>query len=94
MKEIKKCIICGKEFTSTCKNAMMCSIECKKLGKKKQKNYGIKKRYKEIKCSEQLEKISTNSKTLEEKIKKANELGISYGQYMAKINMEKERLGR
>lgn len=43
MKEIKKCIICGKEFTSTCKNAMMCSTECKKLGKKKQKKYGIKK---------------------------------------------------
>ena len=66
----------------------------KKLGKKKQKNYGIKKRYKEIKRSEQLEKISTNSKTLEEKIKKANELGITYGKYIAKINMEKERFGR
>ena len=48
MKEIKKCIICGKEFTSTCKNAMMCSAECKKLGKKKQKNYGIKRDIKKL----------------------------------------------
>ena len=94
MKEIKKCIICGKEFTSTCKNAMMCSAECKKIRQKETEKLWHKKRYKEIKRSEQLEKISTNSKTLEEKIKKANELGITYGKYIAKINMEKERFGR
>lgn len=41
-----------------------------------------------------MKEIKKYSKTLEEKIKKANELGISYGQYIAKINMEKERFVR
>ena len=44
MEEIKKCIICGKEFTSTCKNAMMCSIECKKIRQKETEKLWHKKK--------------------------------------------------
>lgn len=84
MQIIKACEICGKEFTAGRKNAKFCSKECYKVGncertKQKQHEKGEEKR----KNAEKMPIWKINEE--------ARKMGLSYGQYKARIYREVTR---
>lgn len=75
--QTKKCEVCGKAYETTITRKKTCSEECsKELHRRRKKNN------KKIKKEEKEKKI-TNAKLLEDDVKKAKEMGISYGMYKA-----------
>jgi hypothetical protein len=78
----KKCVICGKEFTTN-HNQITCSVECSKE-RKRELNRTYHRTY--VKPKEVLPKAN-----LDEEIAKANKLGISYGEYKARQFLFREK---
>ena len=81
MKYSKTCACCGKEFISNRKNGRFCSAECRNIIKSKEEA----ERYRRKKEEKAEAEIVEVKETLVETVKKARDMGMSYGQYKAMI---------
>lgn len=79
MKYNKTCACCGKEFISNRKNGRFCSAECREIIRVEQN----KERYRQKK--EEAKEIIEAKENLAETVRKARDMGMSYGQYKAMI---------
>ena len=94
----KKCLVCGKIFTPRVSNQIVCSLECKKEREhrlRRDREKGIKLGYIKNQPNHYEKKPKAEAKRItkpEEDIvtanEKAAELGLTYGQYMAKRYFE------
>ena len=74
----KKCMICGKDFKTFYPRVIVCSEKCRKEYKKRDKAIRYQR--------EKNEKIKyrNNRKSIVDIAAKANKIGISYGEYVAR----------
>ena len=88
----KVCVNCGKKFLTTKPNKKLCSDKCAAERSEKQKRLhsspALKKERKKISAVQRLMK-NYHSPTLDESIRRADELGISYGKYKAFLMLGK-----
>lgn len=83
------CPYCGKTYITAYAKKRYCSAECLKAATKaKKREYEQRRKEKEtLPPKEEPKKILT----LKDEVTKATELGLSYGQYMAKVYRENSR---
>lgn len=98
----KTCLVCGKIFTPRVPNQVVCSLECKKEREhrlRRDREKGIKLGYiknqpnhYEKKPKPEAKRITKPDEDILTANEKAAELGLTYGQYMAKryFEMKKE----
>lgn len=92
MNETRKCAVCSRRYIATRANKKYCSSECFDIGEKR----AAKKRY-----SKQESKKAIAKKKKEEQRQaivnvaaEAKKHGLSYGQYVAKMEQEKIKGGK
>lgn len=77
------CKVCGKLFESNRPQSKYCCAECAKIAKKRiEANY--------IRTTTP-QKCTTDNQNIKEIMRKANEAGLSYGQYVLKIQKTQNR---
>lgn len=83
---IAKCEECGKEYVVQTSNAKYCSMECRKRANHRQ----AAKEYKEIHAVQKKKKRVEVPKvlSLQQAVREAMKLGLSYGQYVARLEAE------
>ena len=86
---IGKCIICGKDFEKKRKDHKCCSEECrneyeKKKVKERYERYKEKQQQEQLKEAVRLAKKGENHDAIADIAIRARNLGMSYGQYVAK----------
>ena len=83
MKDTRKCAICGKEFMTIVYNSKYCSDACKEEGRRiNQKDYWERQH-----ANKGAEKREKKPVPLWKIDAKAKEMGLSYGQYVAKMGL-------
>lgn len=75
---IRNCKFCGKEYIVNINNRLYCSVECQR----KNANILRKEYHKRTK-----KKKPENMRTIAEINRKASELGLNYGEYVAKYGV-------
>lgn len=97
---IKKCVVCGKEFHSKGKHNIYCSTQCNDIEKKRREKekYGRRKEYltsgyKKPESGRKKEKRSKGS-SIGEINRLARACHMTYGQYVARMEVRKERVLR
>ena len=85
MKELKKCVICGKSFKSEKYNAKYCSETCKDKGRRAitKENDRIKRE----RAAKARKARNNSKKPLINIAAEAKGAGMSYGQYVAKMGL-------
>lgn len=96
MQELRKCVICGKEYIATKANCICCSTPCKKERNRQKARENWKRYIQEGRYHDRMKKTNirmaktekrqgdTAGMSLAEVNAKAREAGMSYGQYMVK----------
>ena len=74
------CAVCGREFEKTHSRQTICSDECRTL---KRKEY-MRRNYKKRKLKANAKKRKSASKSIAEIQAEARNLGLSYGEYVAR----------
>ena len=88
----KTCRVCGKEFVPEegTKNQSYCSIECKRLEhNRRARDRYHEMRYIEPQAATMAAAILPDEPTLDEKIAAAQEMGMTYGQYILMLRQRK-----
>ena len=89
MKEMRRCVVCNKEFMSTRYNIVCCSEECKKKWRHHMDGEA-KKKYAIV---QKIRKRKSTVKNLEEFANEATHQGITYGQKQAEEYAEQVIVG-
>ena len=76
----KRCVVCNKLFQGNT-SSKTCSLECRKINNRKVNNAAHRVMYHRKKRLSQIARYKSNS--LDTDLRRARELGISYGQYKA-----------
>lgn len=76
MKEVRRCVVCNKEFLSTRYNMVCCSAECRRK-RQHQMDGEAKKKYVAV---QKIRKRKSTVKNLEDFANEATQQGITYGQ--------------
>ena len=76
------CAVCGREFEKVKNRQTICSDECRELRKKENVTKAWNKR--KLKAEIEKRKSASNSKSIAEIQAEARNLGLSYGEYVAR----------
>ena len=91
---IKICEWCKKEFETEIRWKLYCCEQCKKQGKRKNRNVR-EKRYKERRKVEKTEKIQKKTNEITDIAVAARAVGMIYGEYVARVlNADKYKVYR
>ena len=94
------CVVCGKVFLSDRRDRVCCSVECSHERNKITARERFKRKYYEEKAEREEAKVvyappkRRKIASLQEIDAEARKRGMSYGRYMALLQMEKERAER
>ena len=88
----KWCVICGSKFTTNMDRKLVCSERCAKE-RKRLKAYDYRKNEVKEKPVPKIKKKpkKSNAELIDEKERKAKEMGMSYGQYDAWLRIQADR---
>lgn len=89
-KEYQKiCIVCGKEYVAHNHKSSICSDKCRhKRGKEQEKQ-----RKARVKIRNELERLkNVKGKTLTELAIEARQHGMTYGQYVAQLELQRQQI--
>ena len=89
MKEMRRCVVCNKEFLSTRYNMVLCSEECRKK-RRHQMDGEAKKKYVAV---QKIRKRKSTVKSLNDFANEATQQGITYGQKQAEEYAEQVIVG-
>ena len=89
MKEMRRCVVCNKEFLSTRYNMVYCSEECRKK-RRHQTDGEAKKKYVAV---QKIRKRKSTVKSLNDFANEATQQGITYGQKQAEEYAEQVIVG-
>ena len=89
MKEMRRCVVCNKEFLSTRYNMVFCSEECRKK-RRHQMDGEAKKKYVAV---QKIRKRKSTVKSLNDFANEATHQGITYGQKQAEEYAEQVSVG-
>ena len=89
MKEMRRCVVCIKEFLSTRYNMVFCSEECRKK-RRHQMDREAKKKYAVV---QKIRKRKSTVKSLNDFANEATQQGITYGQKQAEEYAEQVIVG-
>ena len=89
MKEMRRCVVCNKEFLSTRYNMVFCSEECRKK-RRRQMDREAKKKYAVV---QKIRKRKSTVKSLNDFANEATHQGITYGQKQAEEYAEQVIVG-
>ena len=90
MKEMRRCVVCNKEFLSTRYNMVFCSEECRKK-RRHQMDGEAKKKYVAV---QKIRKRKSTVKSLNDFANEATQQGITYGQKQAEEYAEQVRISQ
>lgn len=88
MKEMRRCVVCNKEFLSTRYNMVYCSEECRKKIRR-QMDREAKKKYAVV---QKIRKRKSTVKSLNDFANEATQQGITYGQKQTREYAEQVRI--
>ena len=88
MKEMRRCVVCNKEFLSTRYNMVFCSEECRKK-RRHQMDGEAKKKYVAV---QKIRKRKSTVKRLNDFANEATQQGITYGQKQTREYAEQVRI--
>ncbi len=83
MMRIVICEVCGELFESNRPQSKYCSAECALIAKKRMEAGRVR--------TQTPPKCTTDNQNIKEIMRKANEAGLSYGQYVSKIQKTQNR---
>ena len=89
MKEVRRCVVCNKEFLATRYNMVCCSAECR-MQRRNQLDGEAKKKYAVV---QKIRKRKSTAKNLEEFANEATQQGITYGKKQAEEYAEQVIVG-
>lgn len=81
MRTIRKCVVCGKAYEATY-NSKYCGVECRQI-----MNSELQKKWREEKAKPK--KPRKKKETVVDIAAKAKEMGLTYGQYVARMEYGK-----
>lgn len=89
MKEVRRCVVCNKEFLATRYNMVFCSEECRKK-RRHQMDGEAKKKYVAV---QKIRKRKSTVKSLNDFANEATQQGITYGKKQAEEYAEQVIVG-
>jgi len=87
MKETRKCVVCGKTYIAIRYNSKYCSDSCYDTGLREKER--IRDREKRKKEEAERQKKADNRKSISDYTAAARAAGLSYGQYVAQMRMQR-----
>lgn len=92
MNETRKCAICSRRYTTTRANKKYCSTKCADIGEKRAaKKNSTKQESKKVIAQKKREE---RRKAIIDIAVEAKKHGMSYGQYVAKMELERIKDGK
>ena len=85
MRELRKCVICGKEYITSIYNSKYCSEECKMQGIRALNKINDRAK-RERRMAERVARENSHKPLIDIAVE-AKKAGMSYGQYVARMGL-------